>query len=279
MQDLTERLDAELASAPAPTFDVAGTLAAGRRGVRRRRLAVGAVGVAAALVVGGTATLVLGGGDPSSGRDGNVAGAPTPSATATSDGAAGTAVAPLHLRSDGTVEVPEGADVVERARFTATTGAEAEIFHVALDGEEYYAYAATADGSIGWVDLPAQGLTLREWAEQQLTLGEDGGAVDRAWVRLDDRSALTAGTGVRIVEQQPDPGLGDGFAPAGEPTAVAEVVRDGLTYFLAVRLLPDGSTEAIPYRRDDRVPTLAAFVSYSRHQYATTDEGGSEGPR
>ena len=53
MQEIKERLDAELAAPPAPTFDVAATLGAGRRAVRRRRLAVGGAVLGLALVAGG----------------------------------------------------------------------------------------------------------------------------------------------------------------------------------------------------------------------------------
>ncbi|HVK27510.1 MAG TPA: hypothetical protein VM575_04165 [Nocardioides sp.] len=284
MQDLIERLDAELSQAPDPAFDIPGTLVSGRRAVRRRRLVVGAAGLAVAVVVGGTAALAFDDGGTSRGRDGHTAGEPTrsPSATATSDGGPPRGegqVVPLYIGLDGAVKVPEGADVVERAHFTASTGAEAEIVHVGLDGEEYYALAATADSSVSWTPLPAQGLTLREWAEQQLTVGEDDGAADRAWVRLDERWRVRGLPGVRVVEQIADPGLGENFAPAGEPTVVAEVVRDGYTYFLAVRKAPDGGTEAIPYRKDDRITTLDAFLSYARDKYATNEQGGSEGLR
>lgn len=55
MQDITDRLGAELRTPPPPTFDVAATVGAGRRAVRRRRLATGgaALALALALVVGG----------------------------------------------------------------------------------------------------------------------------------------------------------------------------------------------------------------------------------
>lgn len=283
MHDLVERLDAELTHAPDPTFDVPGTLASGRRAVRRRRLAVGAAGLAVAVVVGGTAALALDGGGTSRGRDGHIADGPTgsPSATVTSD--AGTSPGedhvPLSIGMDGVVDAPEGADVIERAHFTASTGTEAEILHYSVDGSEYYVYAATADSTVGWTRLPAQGLSLREWAEQQLTLREDDGSADRAWVRLDERWRVRGLPGVQVVEQVSDPGLGESFAAAGDPTAVAEVVRDGVTYFLAIRRLPDGATEAIPYRKDTRITTLDAFLSYARDQYATNEQGGSEGLR
>ena len=279
MQDLIERLDAELGRAPETAFGITDTVVAGRRAVRRRRLAVGAAGLAVAVLVGGSAALALDGGGTSRGHDGGVAGNPDPSPSATVTSVGGDDVVPLVIHEDGTVDAIEGADVIERQHFTATTGAEADIFHVALDGSEYYAYAATGDSAIGWTRLPAQGLTLREWAEQQLTLSEDDGSADRAWVRLDERWRVRGLPGVKVVDQVSDPGLGESFAAPGEPTAVAEVVRDGATYFLAIRKAPDGATEAIPYRKDTRITTLDAFLSYARDQYATNDQGGSEGLR
>ncbi|MBU2694263.1 hypothetical protein [Pimelobacter sp. 30-1] len=58
MQDIKDVLDAELHTPPAPTFDVATTLGAGRRAVRRRRLAAGGAALALALVVGGAGVAV-----------------------------------------------------------------------------------------------------------------------------------------------------------------------------------------------------------------------------
>lgn len=61
MQDITERLEAELSSAPAPTFDLASTMASGRRAVRRRRLVSGGAALALAAVVGGGGLALVGG--------------------------------------------------------------------------------------------------------------------------------------------------------------------------------------------------------------------------
>ncbi len=58
MQEITDRLDAELRTPPPPTFDVAATVGAGRRAVRRRRLARGSAALALALVVGGAGLAV-----------------------------------------------------------------------------------------------------------------------------------------------------------------------------------------------------------------------------
>lgn len=283
MQDLIERLDAELTRAPDPTFDIPGTLVSGRRAVRRRRLAVGAAGLAAAVVVGGTAALAFDDGDTRSGRDGNVAGTPTPTATASPAGS--TEETPggweegvlLLVLDDGSITVNPDAEVIERGDFTATNGKRGEIFRIRLADREYYAVADRAGYSS--TPLPAQGLTLREWAEQMLTLDEDNGASDRSWVTIDAQSDVKAKPGVEVFVWRPDPGLGENFAAPGVPTAVAEVVRDGFTFFLAIRQAPDGATEAIPYRKDDAVSTLDEFLTYARGQYATNDQGGSEGLR
>lgn len=278
MQDLTERLDAELTRAPDPTFDVPDLLVPGRRAVRRRRLAVGAAGLAAAVVVGGTAALTAGSGDPHAGRDQDVAGRPDASPSATTTDQAGEVV-PLDIHLDGSVEPARGAKVLERSPFTASGGQVAEVFHLALDGQEYYAYGETADNSIGWTPVPAQGLSLDEWAEQQLTLGNASDTDDRSWVSFDDRSRLHPKAGVEIREQLAEPGFGDRFASPGEFTAAAEVRRSDATWFLAVRQTPDGTTEAIPYRKDERIATLEQFIGYARDKYATDEQGGSEGLR
>lgn len=289
MQDLIERLDAELTRAPDPTFDIPGTLVSGRRAVRRRRLAVGAAGLAAVVVVGGTAALAFDGGGTTSGRDGNVADTPTPTATAsasasTSEGDAAEEVPGgwdpdvlLLVLDDGTITVNPDAEVIERGDFTATNGKTGEVFRLSLGDREYYAVADRAGYSS--TPVPAQGLTLREWAEQTLTLDEDNGASDRSWVTIDAQSNLKAKPGVEVFVWRPDPGLGDNFAAPGVPTAVAQVVRDGFVFFLAVRQAPDGSTEAISYRKDDAVTTLDEFLAYARDQYATNEQGGSEGLR
>jgi len=153
-------------------------------------------------------------------------------------------------------------------------------------GEEHFVVAQPQIGAWSGRDVSAgtQGLTLVEWAREVLApasvLPED-----HMWVRFDEGSHLVPlYEGLRIVDQIADPGLGENFAAAGDPTAVAEVVHDGVTYFLAVRPLVgrtevEGQSEAIPYRKDGRITTLEEYLDYARHQYATNDEGGSEGIR
>lgn len=60
MQDIIDRLQAELGDRPSPPpgFEIGTTIGAGRRAVRRRRLAVGGAALALALVVGGAGVAV-----------------------------------------------------------------------------------------------------------------------------------------------------------------------------------------------------------------------------
>ncbi|KRB78655.1 hypothetical protein ASE01_05250 [Nocardioides sp. Root190] len=284
MQDLVDRLHAELAGAPGATFAVADTMAAGRRAVRRRRIAAGTAALAIAVAVGGAAWAVAPGGDGSSRGQAAVDPSPTPTPTATAPPTADTGWEPDEvLRTDdaGRVSLNPAAEEIDRHSFLEGGTA----YHVALGGEEYYALASV-DDSISTQRLPAQGMSLVEWANAQAVLGsgdDDGafgsnGADGSGWVTIDESSRLDAVPGARIVEQRADPGLGDSFAAPGDPTALAEVVVDGTTYFLAVRSI-DGATDAIPYRRDDVVTTLDAFLSYCLERYATNDDGGSEGLR
>jgi len=276
MQDLIDRLDAELRATPAATFDTADTIRAGRRAVRRRRLAAGGAALTAAVLIGGVAS--LSGGGTEHARDGSVAGAPTPSASPTPEKwPADLLHEPLRMTAQGW-QVNPRAKVIEHTGFTATDGTQSDIFRLRFEGSELYANGEE-DGD--WTAVSqdaAQGLSLREWAEMQAT--DDDGVVpgDQDLVTIDDDSRLTALPGVRIVGQRPDPGLGERFAAPGTPTAVAEVVRDGVTWFVVARAVP-GGTEAIPYRKDRTIRTLDAFLAHARKQYAPNDEGGSEGLR
>lgn len=281
MQDVIDRLDAELRRSPDPTFDLPGTLASGRRALRRRRIAAGTAALAIAVAVGGALWAVAPGGDGSS--RGRVAVDPPSSATPTPTTDAGTGWGPeevLRLDDGGRVSLNPAAEVIDSESFI--DGGEA--YHVVLGDDEYYALASV-DDSISTQRLPAQGMGLVEWANAQSTLGSGdggafgaGGADGTGWVTIDASSRLSPARGVRIVEQRPDPALGDDFAAPGDPTAVAEVVVDQATYFLAVRSI-DGTTDTVPYRRDDVVTTLDAFVSFARGRYAGGDGSGSEGLR
>lgn len=275
MQDLIDQLTSELAGAPPPRFDIADTVASGRKVVRRRRIAAGGAVLAAALVVGGTASLLAT--DSDGGPDSSqvaVQPDPTPSETESVEVPVEESE-PVVTGTDGEPVVNPAAEIIEQDSFTASNGEDADIFHVRLRGAEFYVYLRPQQAST--FPLPAQGLTLREWAEQALAGPE---IADDAWVRFDSGSHLVEVLeSLTIVRQQPDPGLGDSFAGPGEPTALAEVELDGTTFFLAVRPGVGTSAEAISYRRDEQITTLQQFRTHTRQVYGDNESGGNEGLR
>lgn len=282
MPDIADQIDAAIGAAPPDAPGLDPTLVLGRRALLRRRLTYGVGAAATALVVGGTAWAVAPGGGSDAKDD-------TPF-TGTSDSP--NAAEPwavdefVRVAADGTITVNPGAEVLERREIADQ---DAVAFHLRVPwrgGEEHYLVAQPETGLETSRSVPAgtQGLNLVEWATEQL----DEGAVlppDYMWVRFDEGSHLVAlHEGVRIVEQIADPGLGENFARPDAPTAVAEVVFEEKTYFLAVRPIDGqkevrGQSEAIPYRADKRITTLQEFLDYARQQYATNDQGGSEGMR
>ncbi|WP_182377964.1 hypothetical protein [Nocardioides sp. WS12] len=277
MQDMIDRLARELAQAPEPGFDIASTVASGRKAVRRRRIAAGGAVLAAALVVGGTAWLVVPG-DDNGPESSEVAVqpkvTPTPTETVTIDPGPND-TEPLLSGPDNQTIINPDATILERADYTSDTGTVVDTYHLRLRGDEYYAYIGDDEASS--FPTPAQGLTLREWVAQTV----DGSNIgDDAWVRFDNESHLvTVLDGLTIVRQEADPDLGANFAPPGDPTALAEVVLDGTTYFLAVRGIAGGPVEAIPYRRDAEVGSFEQFRTHTQNQYAENESGGSEGLR
>lgn len=280
MQDVIDKLARELARTPEPGFDIASTVASGRTVVRRRRIAAGGAVLATALAVGGTAWLVAPGNDGKS-ESSQVAVQPTPTPTASATVPADTSgeeSEPVVTGTDGEPVVNPAAEIIEQDSFTASNGKVAEIYHLRLSGDEYYVYLRPQEASS--VPVPVQGLTLREWVDRQISGSASGQIADDAWVRFDNGSHLTTVLeGLEIVEQLPDPGLGDGFAGPGEPTALAEVLLDGTTYFLAVRPGVGKAAEAISYRRDDQITTIQQFRTHALSMFSENESGGSEGLR
>jgi hypothetical protein len=277
MPDIADQLDAAIGAAPYDAPALEPTLALGRRALRRRRLAYGVGTAATALVIGGTAWAVSPG-DGADARD------DTPIAEQLSVAEPWVVDEFVRVADDGTITVNPDADVLERKEIKDQA---AVAFHLRVPwrgGEDWYLVVQPKTGLEAGADPTTGTQGLVEWASEQL----DRGPVfppDYMWVRFDEGSHLVPlYEGLRIVDQIADPGLGENFAAAGDPTAVAEVVHDGVTYFLAVRPLVgrtevEGQSEAIPYRKDGRITTLEEYLDYARHQYATNDEGGSEGIR
>lgn len=271
--DLGARLDAELLDAPTGGTDVNALLSTGRRTVRRRRLAA-ALGSAGLVVALGAATWAVTGDDGGADDGGGDRVAVQGVEQVADPGWAADEV--LRIEGDEVVVNP-AAKVLGQASLTAENGAWGEAYRLRLDGTEVFALAQVQDGAVDTVPARQQGMTLRQWAIS--VLDPSAPPADDQWVTIDADSHLTARPGVRIVHQQPDPGFGERFAGPGQPTAAAEVVRNGTTYFLAVRGLSGRPVSAIPYEKDAKVSTLAEFVEHARKQYAPNASGGSEGLR
>lgn len=275
MPDIADTIDAAIPAAPpeAPALD--DTLVLGRRALRRRRMAYGVGAAATALVIGGTAWAVASADRSPGVRD------DAPVADQQSEeerDAQDTWGAEELVRSteDGTFEVNPRAEVQQTSDISVGEK-EAHVWVLKLGGTTYYVLGQR-NGSIASAPAGTQGLDVGEWATQLLDPDSVLPADDQ-WVRFDNGSHVIGLDGVEVVEQVADPGLGDNFAAPGDPTAVAEVVRNATTYFLAVRSLDGGLAEVVPYRKDGRITTLEEFLDYAQQQYATNDEGGSEGMR
>lgn len=255
------------------TSDLDDLLVAGRRGVLRRRLAIAVGTTAVAVVLGGGLWTLSAGGDSRADDDAPIAEVSSANAEPWTDEEL------VRFPEAGSFELNPDAEVLRSATVTAG-GQTAEAFRLRLAGEDYFLVVQPDTGrqTASSVAAGSQGLTLEEWATEDI----DRGSVlpgDADWVRFDDGAHLVPANGnVLIVDQRPDPGFGESFAAPGDRTAVVEVVHDDVTYFLAVREI-GGRAEAVPYRADRAIRTLDDFLSYAQQQYATNDEGGSEGLR
>jgi len=170
MQDLIDQLDAELRSGPAAAFDVAVTVRAGRRAVRRRRLAAGASGLAAAVLIGGFAA--ISGGSTEHASDVPVAGDPSASVSPEPWPDEDLHYEPLRSTDQGW-QVNPRATILEQIEFTATDRHVYTAFRLRFEGDQLYAVGRD-DGT--WVadEIRARNRPpLRAWAEKQFKMAGD----------------------------------------------------------------------------------------------------------
>ncbi|WGX97566.1 hypothetical protein [Nocardioides sp. L-11A] len=281
MQDIIDRLQAELGERPTPPsgFEIGTTIGAGRRAVRRRRLTRGGAALALALVAGGTVWAVNG----SSGDDGQdrtvqvaaVAGVRTDDLHATSDLPADFPVG--YDAPTGDLLVQRGWTVVDRVN-EPITGSELDddsrvVASIALavrNGDQVvwtllYRSGAEDDGSStsqsgrGVADPEASGVfpDLDSWVAYQADLLFTG-STDQL-VAFDDDGRLEARYGVRLVRQgDPLTFLADGVpvrlrVGSEQVWGVAHQVDD-------LTLL----TVADDYPAADERGTMAGFVDHLR---------------
>lgn len=274
--DLRDHL-ASLAAHEPPTRPAHEHLAAGRRALRRRRVAeLGAVTAVLAVLAGGWAVV---GDDGSSRATEPPATAPSgvPSEVPSEVPSASPVEVPPHSawvrRVQGRVVLAEG--VVEVERMPA---GEAGVGLELRAGDETRWYLVGRDGSTTSAPAFVAFDNLVDWVADQAFIG---GPISRnALVQLGPDGTLVPGRpGVEVIEQVASPDLPDSYDvdPAtGERlvTAAALVEVDGERTWLLARDPAATDVITIPLAR---ASTMADFLAFARERYAEGPGGGSEG--
>ena len=269
MTDVTDLLGAQLDAAPAPAapLDIDALLRDGRRARTRRRAAVGAGVVAAALVIGGAGwTLGAGGSDVATDRP-PVAGQSTPTADPVPEGGLLAAYSP-----DGALVIRDGWHVTQR--IPNPMGYRPPAASVALeltDGTDRYWYLVRrdADGSGSTSDEAQKGFaTFQEWVDDQVGANRPDPIGEALDLGADGR-LTSSNEAIRIVDQRVGDDIGRAeWAPAD--TTVAQLSFDGQTWFVAARNHVRGGWElAPPVDTPKAGTTLDSYVDYLRAQYAS----------
>ena len=281
MDTLQERLDGSFGDGP-PLPPVGIHVVAGRRALRRRRVASGAAGVAAAavLVTGWYAVT------PSSptGVD-RLAGDPTPSATSSASEAAQApstdpAEAPwprgeLTRYVDGKLEVRPGVIVHEHIRnpYRLKPPALSDALDVTWRGKRQWLMiekrplprgisSSSSTPSNGWA-------SFADYVAEQVDTDAGSGWPDT--FELDGRGQVVPTAGTRVVNRTDDPQLGPDFAAPEDATgaAVVSVAGEEGNYFVVWRVI-DGTLDVIttpPTFVGDR--PFDALLTDARDQYAS----------
>jgi hypothetical protein len=270
-----------------PTPPAAATyVQAGRVAVRRRRLAAGAVSLAAALVIGGVGWAALPG-DPSADA-GQVATDPSP-ATAETPSPSETAATGVPIRRvpapadpDTSLAVQwvdidgEGLTVLQEVEVKEVVAnpldfeAPQQSFGVALvrDGEERWMVLTGEDGrssSATWDDARKRHATFQDWLVDQVEL--DRKALEESPVFLDRRGVLGAYANVSVLREVRAPAEAAAYAPVEDTAAVEYRTPRGDVVFA---LLIAGGDAITVDPAVLETPTMAAFL---RHLAAQGDSG------
>lgn len=287
MDTLQEILDRSFGDGP-PLPPVASHVAAGRRALRRRRVATGITGLAVATVLATSWYAVSPGSATGSDR---LAAEPTPSAGRTpsvspsafessTDPTRGVSGAPwprgeLIRYVGGELEVRPGVTVHEHIH--NPYGYEPPGFSAALD--------VTWRGTRQWLMIekdPMTGATssssstpsngwagFADYVADQVSVNGGSGWPDTFELAGRGRVVPTAGT--RVLNRTDDPQLGPEFAPPGATTgaAVVSVAGEEGSYFVVWRVI-DGTLDVITTPPDDTVgATFDELLSSARAQYAS----------
>lgn len=269
---LQDELERSFGDGP-PAPPVGTHLTAGRRALRRRRVAAGALGVA--LVAG--AGFALAGPGPSPRTTGGVASDPTPTSTASptrsAPDAPWTGGDAVRYR-DGQLEVRPGAVVHERIDnpFGYQPPKDSAALDLTFNGiRSWNLLELTPQGGTYAGTTPSNGwASFADWVADQvdLTSGGDDGWPDT--LTLTAQGEVVATRGTEILQRTDDPGLGPTFAGPGEPTgaAVVRTTDDGQSYFVVWRVV-DGELDVITTPPADVVgATFPELLTYARGKYA-----------
>lgn len=286
MPDIAEQLDAAIGPAPQDAPPLEPTLALGRRALRRRRTAYGVGAAAAALVIAGTAWAAAPGDDTRRTDGPDFSQEPSRSASADpterADRPREPAV-PWHgeaARVDraGRLEVRPGWKVTQDLSTPEVVAVEV----TKGDRRRWYLFGDAAtfspDGTApgyatfrAWVDVNIPILLDMKGGRDEKEPAHDWPGVPRddlvRWTT--DGSTLEPVGDVELVEVRTPIDLGASFA-AAEETAVAEVLLDGVRWYVVARRT---GTEPvyIAVFGDEGGQTLEEFVELARTKYA---EGG-----
>lgn len=284
MDMLQEKLDRSFGDGPPlPPIDI--YVVAGRRALRRRRVASGAVGLAAAAVLV-TGWYAVSPGSPV-GAD-RLAGDPTPSATPsttepTEDPSTDPAETPwprgeLIRYVDGELEVRPGVIVHEHIRnpYDLEPPSLSDALDVTWKGQRQWLMiekrpkplgisSSSSEPSNGWA-------SFADYVADQVDA--NGGSGWPETFQLDNQGQVVPTAGIRVFDRTDDPQLGPGFAPPGATTgaAVVSIAGEEGNYFVVWRVI-DGTLDVLTTPPTFIVgATFEELVSDARARY-TSGEG------
>lgn len=296
-RDLSRRIDDSFGDGP-PAGPVDEVVAAGRGALRRRRAATWG-GALAVLGVVGVGAVVAQTGTPGGGDDlvagGTSASEPAPPSEEPSEepgeGPSAEPEPPTYSDDvpdswgrgqlagyvDGEVVVREGLEVTEVAE--DPLGLEPAVSSTALalaetDGKRSWRYLLWTDGDrprFAQESSTVPAWSFEEWLDAYAV--DTVEAIGRDLVRFGGGESLEAGEDATIVEQRPDPDLPAPFAPASARTAVAQVERDGLTWFVLARELEGERDYVATPRSEETGDDIDSFLELATERYA--DQGGT----
>ena len=281
MDTLQEKLDRSFGDGP-PLPPVAIHVVAGRRALRRRRVASGAAGLTAAAVLVTSWYLASPGNTTGSDR---LAGDPSPSATpSTSEPTEGPSTDPagaawprgeLIRYVDGHLEVRPGVIVHEHIRnpYDFELPSLSDALDVTWRGQRQWLMiekrpkpfgisSSSSEPSNGWA-------SFADYVAEQVDVNAGSGWPET--FRLDDRGQVVPTAGTRVIDRTDDPQLGPEFAAPGATTgaAVVSVSGDEGNYFVVWRVI-DGTLDVITTPPVFNVgATFDELLSSARAQYAS----------